>query len=103
VAARSQGQVDKVAALASGRGRRCLAVAPDVADPAGVTDAFRKIVNSLGLIDVLVNNAGIVAPLGPAARIDSEAWCATVAISKTVNEPFLTLSAHRLGGLLHLH
>lgn len=74
VVARSREQVGAVAALLTSHGARSLAVAADVADPAGITDAFAKIANTLGPIEVLINNAGIVAPLGPTARIDPEAW-----------------------------
>jgi len=81
VVARSRGQVDKVAALLSNHGRKNLGIAADVADPAAITDAFLKIASSLGPIDVLVNNAAIVAPLGPTVRIDLEAWHAAVAIN----------------------
>jgi len=81
VLARSQGQVSTVAALLASQGARSLAVAADVADPAAVAGAFVKIANTLGPIDVLINNAGVVAPLGPTGRIDPEAWQAAVAIN----------------------
>ena len=81
VLARSQEEVGTVAALLASHGARSLAVAADVADPAAVTRAFMKIANTLGPIDVLINNAGVVAPLGPTVRIDPEAWQAAVAIN----------------------
>lgn len=81
VVARSEEQVGTVAALLASHGARSLAVAADVADRAAMADAFVKIANTLGSIDVLINNAGVVAPLGPTVRIDPEAWHTAVAIN----------------------
>jgi NAD(P)-dependent dehydrogenase (short-subunit alcohol dehydrogenase family) len=81
VLARSEKEVGTVAALLASHGARSLAVAADVADPAAITRAFIKIANILGPVDVLINNAGVVAPLGPTVRIDPEAWQAAVAIN----------------------
>ena len=41
-------------------GRRTVAAVFDIADPVQVRDGVRKIVQELGTIHVLVNNAGIV-------------------------------------------
>jgi NAD(P)-dependent dehydrogenase (short-subunit alcohol dehydrogenase family) len=88
---RSQEQVSTVAALLASQGARSLAVAPNVADPAAITRAFVKIANTLGPIDVLINNAGVVAPLGPTVQIDPEAWQAAVAIN--LAGPFSCITA----------
>jgi NAD(P)-dependent dehydrogenase (short-subunit alcohol dehydrogenase family) len=81
VVARSRRQVEAVAAELARRGRTGLAVVADVADPAAVADAFLKVERSLGPIDVLVNNAGRVAPLGPTVGIDPTAWSAAIAVN----------------------
>jgi NAD(P)-dependent dehydrogenase (short-subunit alcohol dehydrogenase family) len=91
VMARSEEQVDTVAALLARHGAKTLAVAVDVADHAAVTGAFVKIANTLGPIDVLINNAGVVGPLGPTVRIDPEAWRAAVAIN--LAGPFSCITA----------
>jgi NAD(P)-dependent dehydrogenase (short-subunit alcohol dehydrogenase family) len=78
VVARSQEQVGTVAEILASQGARSLAVAADVADPAAIADAFVKIANMLGPIDVLINNASVVAPLGPTVRSDPEAWQAAL-------------------------
>jgi NAD(P)-dependent dehydrogenase (short-subunit alcohol dehydrogenase family) len=81
VVARSHEQVDAVAVRLSGRDRRSLAVTADVGDPGAVLNAILRIERSLGPIDVLVNNAGIVTPLGPTVSIDANAWGAAVAVN----------------------
>jgi len=74
VLARSQAEVDIVAARVQAQGGRSLAVACDVADTAAVVDAFAQIARELGPVDILVNNAAVVTPLGPTATIDLAAW-----------------------------
>ncbi len=91
VVARSKEQVGTVAALLASYGARSLGVVADVADPVDVTDAFAKIANALGPIDVLINNAGVVAPLGSTIQIDPEAWRTAVAIN--LAGPFLCIKA----------
>lgn len=81
VVARSPEQVGTVAGILVSQGARSLAVAADVADPVVIAEAFVKIANTLGPIDVLINNAGVVAPLGPTVQIDPEAWQEAVAIN----------------------
>ena len=49
----------KVASEIAGLGRRCLAVAADVADGPAVDQMFGRAVNELGPLDILINNAGI--------------------------------------------
>ena len=50
-----------VAAHVEAHGRRALAVRADSADPGQVTELFAAIDREFGRIDVLVNNAGIIA------------------------------------------
>ena len=50
---------EEVAAGLRGLGRRALAIGADVSDEPAVTAAFDRVARELGLVDVLVNNAGI--------------------------------------------
>ena len=51
-------QAEETAELVRERGRRALAVTMDITDPAAVRDGVARASEELGLIDVLVNNAG---------------------------------------------
>lgn len=58
VSARSQSELDRVAAQIRGIGRRSLAVAADVTDPAQVEHLAAVVQAEFGGLDILVNNAG---------------------------------------------
>ena len=72
VTARSQDQIEELAARIEASGGRALAVTCDVADPEQVTELARR-AEAFGTIDILVNNAGI-AGSAPLARIALEDW-----------------------------
>ncbi len=46
----------------------------DISSPDQVEEGVREIVSSLGEIDVLVNNAGIVTNIAPLRKMSIEAW-----------------------------
>lgn len=58
VLARRQDDVDAVAAEIRQMGRRALAISGDVMDDAILPAALDRVVNELGAIDIMVNNAG---------------------------------------------
>ena len=68
--ARSGGDLDRVLGESGGRG---LAVVADVGDRSAVETAIRRIVDEVGDVDVLVNNAGIGA-YGPFVETDPEVF-----------------------------
>ena len=57
-----RGLAEEVAEAIEGLGRRSLVVAADIADPAEVAEAVYAVGRAFGRLDVLVNNAGLVAP-----------------------------------------
>jgi 3-oxoacyl-[acyl-carrier protein] reductase len=60
-----------------------LSLAVDVADGAGVEQAFAATIAATGRIDVLVNNAGINGPVHPTWEYPVEAWDKVIAIDLT--------------------
>ncbi|MBI1735155.1 MAG: SDR family NAD(P)-dependent oxidoreductase [Candidatus Rokubacteria bacterium] len=89
-AARTLGEVERVAGEALGLGARAFAVGLDVADPASVERAAREVVDALGPVDVLVNNAGI-AQSAPFGRTDLELWDRHLRVNAT--GPYLVTRA----------
>jgi NAD(P)-dependent dehydrogenase (short-subunit alcohol dehydrogenase family) len=90
VAARSTGQVAAVAREARAAGVRAHALALDVADPAAIAAAAREVADTLGAVDVLVNNAGI-AESSAFVKTDDALWERHLRINVTA--PFLLTRA----------
>jgi len=55
-------------------GQRVLAYAGDVSSPEQMQELFRRTEQEIGLVDVLVNNAGVYGPKGPSESVDLEEW-----------------------------
>ena len=55
-------------------GQRVLASAGDVSSPEQMDELFRRIEQEIGLVDVLVNNAGVYGPKGPSESVDLDEW-----------------------------
>jgi NAD(P)-dependent dehydrogenase (short-subunit alcohol dehydrogenase family) len=76
------------AAVKEGRGgKRALAVATDVTDPASVKALFAAAKKAFGRLDVLFNNAGTGAPPVPMEDLTHEQWMTVV--STNLTGPFL--------------
>jgi len=69
--ARSRDEIDETVRLAGSRAR---AFAADVTDAGQVGNAFALVESELGPVDLLVNNAGLLQPIGPFADTDPMAW-----------------------------
>jgi 3-oxoacyl-[acyl-carrier protein] reductase len=83
VLARSADEVEQTVALIDERGRSGLPVPADVNVPDQVDAVLEKIRDRWAPVDVLVNNAAVVWPLGPSAEIDLDAWETALAINVT--------------------
>lgn len=79
--ARSGDEVDSVAELIRAAGVRAWALKTDIGDPESVAAAARRIMKEIGTVDVLINNAGVVGPLGSATTIRFEEWATTMAVN----------------------
>jgi NAD(P)-dependent dehydrogenase (short-subunit alcohol dehydrogenase family) len=74
VLARSAAEIEETAALVCAAGRRGVAVVGNVADGAAVRAAVATTSDTLGPIDILINNAAVLGPVGPTVEVDPEAW-----------------------------
>jgi NAD(P)-dependent dehydrogenase (short-subunit alcohol dehydrogenase family) len=64
----------RVAAEVADGGGQARPYAVDVTDAVAVDGAFKAVVDLLGGVDVLVNNAGIALPMTPLADLDDDSW-----------------------------
>lgn len=83
VLARSTSQLDAVAAeieAAYGAGR-ALVLTADLAAPEAAAAAVAEVAANWGRLDVLVNNAGVVWPLGRVLAVDPDEWVRSIEIN----------------------
>jgi NAD(P)-dependent dehydrogenase (short-subunit alcohol dehydrogenase family) len=81
VVARSAAELDETVALVERAGGRALAFVADVTDGNAVDRAISAIERDLGPIALLVNNAGVVTPLGPFADSTIADWWRAMAVN----------------------
>jgi NAD(P)-dependent dehydrogenase (short-subunit alcohol dehydrogenase family) len=74
VVARSEEQLAETVRGVREAGGEALAVVGDVSDAASVESMARQVERTLGPVDLLVNNAGTVGPLGPIWETDAGDW-----------------------------
>ena len=79
--ARSRDQLEDAARELEQLGAVCLAAPADLASEAQTRAAFGAVLDSWGGIDILVNNAAILGPVGPSHTLDAGAWLETVQIN----------------------
>jgi NAD(P)-dependent dehydrogenase (short-subunit alcohol dehydrogenase family) len=84
--ARSEADLDRVAARISGGGGAALALRADLADPDAAVDAIGRLVSGSGPPRVLVNASATDAP-GPAEELPVADWQRVMAVNLTA--PFL--------------
>lgn len=84
VCARDRNLLDTVYGELAGRkssGQRVLAYPGDVSSPSDMKELFRRTEQEIGLVDVLVNNAGIYGPKGPSECVDLDEWSRAIEIN----------------------
>lgn len=81
LAARSPDEITSVADEIKHTGGRALAIATDVSDAAEVDHLLVLILRAFGKIDILVNNAAIIHPLGKVWQTSPLAWSKLIAIN----------------------
>lgn len=83
VLSRSSDELGKTVEAVEKGGGAAKAVPADVNAPHQVAAAINAVEDTWGPIEILVNNAGVVWPLGPSSEIDVEEWAAALAINVT--------------------
>jgi len=76
--ARSETQIIE---LANDIGPRAMARACDVADYAAVDAAIRAAQAAFGSVDILINNAGVIAPISALASVEPQEWSQMIDIN----------------------
>jgi NAD(P)-dependent dehydrogenase (short-subunit alcohol dehydrogenase family) len=74
VAARSSDQVQETVKSIEGAGGQALGFATDITDRDAVQKMIEAVESQFGPTDLLVNNAAVIAPIGPAWEVDVEEW-----------------------------
>jgi NAD(P)-dependent dehydrogenase (short-subunit alcohol dehydrogenase family) len=90
--ARSERELRETARQVERGGGRALVVPADITFSATVADAFTHVEHELGDVDLLVNNAGLLGPLGPFVESYVEDWWRTF----DTNLRAQALCAHRV-------
>jgi NAD(P)-dependent dehydrogenase (short-subunit alcohol dehydrogenase family) len=72
---RTAAELEAVAAEVAATGaEQPLVIVADMSDPVRIAEVARRVVAELGPVDILVNNAAVVWPLGPTAKVDPTDW-----------------------------
>lgn len=81
VASRTIHEIEGTANEIRALGRRALAVKADVSEPGEVHRMGERIAEEFGGVDILINNAGILGPIGPVWENDIGEWIRAVHIN----------------------
>lgn len=91
VTARTEDQLNDTVKLIRSSGGVGLAFPADVTDKFGMSQVIAKIERDIGPVDVLVNNAGVITPLGYDWEVDPDEWWRSLEIN--LRGPFLCTRA----------
>lgn len=91
--ARSRDELDQTASQVQELGGKALVIPADVGDPGQLTAAAGRARGELADVDVLINNAAVVTPLGASPGIDRVQWAAAIGVNvvAVANLSFLLL------------
>ena len=79
--ARSGEELCQSVALVEAAGGIAAAEVADVTDERSLGTAVERLRERLGPVEVLINNAGIVGPIGPAWEVDADQWWRTMDVN----------------------
>lgn len=81
VCSRNSKDVDLAVSQVDPKGTRSMGVAVDVSREEGCGELVSKTLDKYGRVDVLVNNAGVIGPVGPVETNDVVAWRSTFEVN----------------------
>jgi NAD(P)-dependent dehydrogenase (short-subunit alcohol dehydrogenase family) len=81
VVARSSDELAQTVSLIESAGGVARSQTADVADARALAAAFARLGADLGPVDLLVNNAGVLGPIGPLWETDADDWWRTMEIN----------------------
>lgn len=87
ITARTEAELNETERLISESGGTALPFIADVTDQHAMEQVVAQVEEQLGEVDILVNNAAVLTPLGLDWEVDAEAWWHTMEIN--VRGPFL--------------
>ena len=79
--ARSLDELTEVADTVSDAGGTALVASTNVGDAAAIAQTVAKVLAEFGNVDILINDAATVAPLGPTASVDADLWAEAMAVN----------------------
>ncbi|HET6953280.1 MAG TPA: SDR family NAD(P)-dependent oxidoreductase, partial [Acidimicrobiales bacterium] len=79
--ARSGDELDESVALIESAGGVAASAVADVTDDRALAGAVARLRRALGPVDLLINNAGIMGPAGPAWEVGLDDWWRTMEIN----------------------
>jgi NAD(P)-dependent dehydrogenase (short-subunit alcohol dehydrogenase family) len=74
VAARTQREIDETAEEIRTLGGEALAIKTDVSKEDEVNEMVRRTIEEFGTVDILINNAAVVEPIGAVDEVKAEDW-----------------------------
>jgi NAD(P)-dependent dehydrogenase (short-subunit alcohol dehydrogenase family) len=83
VTARTQSEIQETVQQVCAVGRQALAVPADVVDGSSVRAFVQQVLDELGRVDVLVNNAGVLSPVGDAWTVATGDWAYNIQVNLT--------------------
>jgi len=79
--ARSDDAIARLAAEIEGAGGRAVALAADVANEIEMERAIEQTFSAFGGLGIVINNAGVIEPIGAVTEIDMAQWARAIAIN----------------------
>jgi NAD(P)-dependent dehydrogenase (short-subunit alcohol dehydrogenase family) len=79
--ARSEDQLAEVAERVKELGGIAVVVPTDIGDRAAVERGAARVLEELGTVEILINNAGVVAPLGATSTLAIDEWAAAIEVN----------------------